>query len=334
MDGSARAEIVIAGEGDAPTLTVDGLAVDVPAGQDPMLVGIALVATTARPGHPVPAVVVADDGNWRWRVLVHADGTTSDDPGDTGGWRPERRSRRPSRLAVAAIGVMLVGGGVAAVAVTSAGSGRGPDVAAGSVGGVPATTAPTPTAAAPTTVAPLTSVAPPTTVAPPTAAFATPAPAPRLVPPAAAPEPVAGIVRAPRPVVTTTPVPAPAPVRRTTEAPASPAPAGRLVALSDGAGQCATAGGATVSTGACSGSAAQKWTATAAGELRQGSNCLVTRSGVAVVDCASVPAAARTWTPTSPAPGLVNPATSLCLGASGSTVVAAQCGTGRSLRIA
>ncbi len=83
MDGSERAEIAISGDGDAATLTVDGLVVEVPAGRDPMLVGIELVTTTAaRRGRPVRAAVTADGGNWSWRVLVHPDGTTSDDTSD------------------------------------------------------------------------------------------------------------------------------------------------------------------------------------------------------------------------------------------------------------
>jgi hypothetical protein len=324
VDQSERAEIVISGGGDDPILEVDGLAVDVPAGRDPMLVGIELVATTAtRREQAVPATVVADEGNWQWRLLVHPDGTTSDDTDDGG----RRARRRPSRLAVAAIGAaVLAGGGITALAVTT-NSDQAPGIAAGSVGGSPATVA----TAAPDSGSPTRS---PTPLAPPAA---TPqAPTPQPVAPAGVPKPVP----APAPVVARTarPTVAPQAPRRTTSAVVAPrpaaAPTGRLVAISDGAGNCATASGSAVSTGSCTGGAAQKWTATAAGELRQGSRCLVTRSGIAVVDCASVPAPARTWTPTSPSPGLVNPATSLCLGTTGSTVVAAQCGTGRSLRIA
>ena len=333
MDESERAEIVISGDGDDPILEVDGLAVDVPAGRDPMLVGIELVATSAtRRGHPIPATVIADGGNWQWRMLVHPDGTTSDDTDDGGRRAGGLLRRRPSRLAVAAIGVaVLAGGGVTALAVSTT-SDRVTGVAAGSVGALSPTT---PEAAPPASGSPTSS---PTPLAPPTAL-------PTAAPRATTPQPVApaGIpkpVPAPAPVVarTTRPTAAPKAPRRTTTPVAVPAPAaapaGRLVAISDGAGNCATANGSAVSAGTCTGGAAQQWTATAASELRQGSRCLVTRSGVALVDCASVPAPVRTWTPTSSSPGLVNPATALCLGASGSAVVAAQCGTGRSLRIA
>lgn len=332
MSSSERVEIVISSDVAGPVLVVDGVAVELASGQDPELAGIGLVATEAvRRGRPVPAVVIGDGGSWRWRVLVHPDGTATDDLDDVRNevaGRPAagRIRRARSRLALAAIVVVVGLVGIAAIAVGStAGQAR---IATGEVGAVP------------------TPVAVPSTVRTPAGArlpAETTGSVPPAAPPAVAPDAVAGAAPravAPRAVRPTPGRPSAKAPERAAEAvqpaPVTPAAAvGRGVVISDGAGLCVSAGadGPTVRASACDSSAAQQWTATAEGELRQGARCLVTRSGVAVLDCAAVSAAARTWTPTRPKPGLVNAATGLCLVATGSKVFAAQCGTGRSLAI-
>jgi hypothetical protein len=66
--------------GACPALIMDGTEVAVPAGQDPEVVGIAVVAADARRcGQPILAVLIADRGSFRWRLLVHPDGNATDD---------------------------------------------------------------------------------------------------------------------------------------------------------------------------------------------------------------------------------------------------------------
>ncbi|WP_161631746.1 hypothetical protein [Pseudonocardia asaccharolytica] len=107
-------EIVVSDEpGAGPALRVDGRAVAVPAGQDPEAVGLAAVAVAARRhGHPIPAVLIADRGSLRWRLLVHPDGATIDD--DTPTLAPAGPRPRPrGRLVVAGIALLVLAGGVA-----------------------------------------------------------------------------------------------------------------------------------------------------------------------------------------------------------------------------
>jgi hypothetical protein len=74
-------EIITSDEaGACPALIVDGAEVAVPAGQDPEVVGIAVAAAEARRcGQPIPAVLIADRGSFRWRLFVHPDGSATDD---------------------------------------------------------------------------------------------------------------------------------------------------------------------------------------------------------------------------------------------------------------
>lgn len=182
----------------APLLLVDGVPVDLAAGEDPEQAGTDQVAADARrAGRPVPAVLVLDGGSTRWRVRIHPDGTVTDQPDDAPS--APRRGGRPVAWLVGAVALALLAvGGHVALTAPPAGS----DAPVTSGVAVPTWAAELPMPAGPTPV--------PAT---------TPEPAPVL---AAAPDPVPSILSTratPRRVQAPA---APTPTPPTTEPPAAP----------------------------------------------------------------------------------------------------------------
>jgi hypothetical protein len=305
--------------GACPALIVDGTDVAVPAGQDPEVVGIAVAAAEARRcGHPVPAVLIADRGSFRWRLLVHPDGTATDDTSTRPPpvRRPGARPRLGGGLVVVGVAVVLLGGGAALVVSTIPSGSPGEVVVSGTPTVAPASPSGSPEILSPPT-------APPT----PDLTSVSAIPQPRSAPDGPALTPASGGARVE--TLAATPLSRVPPAPETAVASAAGAPAGRRVVVRDRTGQCLTASGdgSAVWTAACNRSIGQTWTYTG-GELRQGSRCLTVGSGVGITDCAVTSASARTWRPSSGA--TVNPGTGLCLERTGTeTVRATQCGTGR-----
>jgi hypothetical protein len=320
--------------GACPALIVDGAEVAVLAGQDPEVVGIAVAAAEARRcGHPVPAVLIADRGSFRWRLLVHPDGSATDDPSTPPPpvRRPGRRPRLRGGLVVAGVAVLVLDGG-AALVVSDTPTGPPEDVvASGTPSVAPASPSGLPEILGSPTVPPTPDLTRVSAIPQPRSAARAAGP---VVPGSARAPAGAGGARVETDAATpSAPVP-PAPETAVASAPAAPvALVARTVVVRDSTGQCLTASGdgSAVWTAGCNHSLGQSWTYIA-GELRQGSRCLTVGSGVGITNCAVASASARTWRPSSRA--TVHPGTGLCLERTGTqTVRATQCGTGRTMTV-
>ena len=217
----APVEIRIGQGAGEPWLFVSGREVTVPPGADPIATGFGVVAASAkRQGGPVPAVLIDEREAMQWRVLVHADGTVTDDPGGMATVPVERHSVRRGAL-VALSAVVLLGGLAYGIAAQPLGKPTGTDALPT---GLPAS--------APPTTVPAEAFAPPSASATPTVP-PSPEPAPAGAAPPASPDPgpVGGyppVTAGPRPGAAQ-PVARPvtsAPARPVATArPASPAPA-------------------------------------------------------------------------------------------------------------